>query len=536
MNYYIDVWSQGDLSNYVGRINSVKQGTLHAHYDNGVDGKFRFGNVCSSYCEFDYYTDNAITVNIGDVFQWKYDTAADKTFQNISSDISASDSGGFGNVTVDGAVVIDDGNGNLTISNATGVTDDGNANVTIPSGTGLRTISSGEYGSFYVVSIKYKKNICHVTGYTAVYFLDVDYSVRLKQLKNSFPMTIAALFTDVCAYCGCSGSFSRLFANEKVNYFYSDGITARDVIRAIAELSADDTVGKLSSLTGLKTIECLRSIGSAYVIDQSWNASDTYIICPDNGTYYQAEGVTPATNVWYKENSLEIKNGEAAYDGVEYITSDGQSLGHYYDTVSPQNIYYITNNIILDNLVAEGMAHTFDYYAQRAFDGVPPLIPSLNDVFPYVVASVDIFPFRCPYISANIMTRLVDTDGTYYNLPIMALDITDDRVKVESYGEDVGTNEGIGGNGLSAALARISKLENKFIPDAVTATTDSNGNIALTLTSSYNVISAIRTDASNICTPFYDTGNNIWCIHVADYNGSKVANTSVTVGYVYYEV
>lgn len=537
MDYYIKVWAQGDFNNEKGTITSVKQGTFHYNSTNGSVGKFKFGNVCSAYCEFDYYTDGAITLNVGDMFDWRYDTTVDKQFNDTSGGggVTASDPGGTGDVSVTGMTVTDDGSGNLTVSNSIGITDDGNGNLTVPGASTVRTIIGD---NFFVVSTKTKKNICHVIGYDPVYSLDVDYSARLKQLKSSFPMTINDLFEDVCNYCGCGSTSFRnldLMGSEQVNYFYVEGITGREIIRAIAETLAYDVVGRSDAIFP-KDIIVTRAIGG-HGVQPEWNDTDTYVICPGDGTYYQPDSVTLATNVWYKENSLDIMNAETMYDGVEYVSSSGVSLGHYYNTVSPQNIYFISNNIILDNIDQDGMLDTFDNYAQALYEGSQN-VPSLVRIFPYAVATVDIFPFRCPYKRGNMMTRLVDTDGTYYNLPIMSLDITNERVRIESYGEEAGSGDGSGGGAAtnSETTTLWSKLNGLIKTKNVTGTTNSGGNISAGLNGNFIIVSAKRTDATSVCTPLWGTAGTTWFVHVATNAGDAVANTNVTLEVAYYSL
>lgn len=457
MQYYVKVWEDagnGVFGTVKGEVRSIKAGSFHCNSSNGSAGKYKFGNVCSSYCEFDYYADDPVTINVGDIFDWRYDVTVDKEFNDLGGGtVTATDANNDGNVVLAGFTATDDGSENITLSGLS-ATDDGNANITISSSSASsRTITSGAY-NYFVVSVKKNRNLIHVIGYDAVYFLNRDYSQRLAQIESSFPMSIKDLYEDVCDYCGVGYGTLESFYDAKVNYFYVDGITGREMIKAIAEALAFDVLagnGPNQGVLSAKYIRATQAIGGSGNYATGWNNSKTYVICPGDGTYYQPDGVTVATNVWYKERSLNLGDAETAYDGVEYLTSNGKSLGHYYSAVSPQNIYYIQGNIILDNIVESTMPQTFNAYAEDLLEP-PGTLSGINDVFPYANTSVDIFPFRNP-LWANMSTRIVDTNGNYYNLPIMYIDVTDERVHIEAYGSEVGADDLWMPTGTPAATA-----------------------------------------------------------------------------------
>lgn len=434
MNYYVHVW-ESDYSTEKGEINNLVEGTFHYNATNGTDGKLRLGNVCSSYCEFDYFTGGDFEIDVGDIFDFRYKIDTNNAFQpNGNYTVAATDPNHDGNVEISGTTATDGGSGDVTlVAHATA----SNGAVTIYNSSSYTTITSEV--KFFVQSVKVKRGVAHVVGYDAVYFLNVDYSPRLAQIQSSFPMKMNALLQDVCTYCGITPTIlynnAASLAEAKVSQFYREGITAREIVRCIAELIGFDYLAGTSSLNP-KNIYPTRSIASDRT-HSFWMSSYAYVICPDDGTYYYSGGQVVATNVWYKENSFDINSHETAYDGVEFVASSGQSLGHYYSSNSPSSIYYIANNILLDNIVESTMDHPFSYYAQDILTGNLYYGACVNQAYPYIAANVEIFPFRNPYVP-NCMTRIVDTDGTYYNLPIMSMDITDDRARIESYGTAVG--------------------------------------------------------------------------------------------------
>ena len=541
MNYYVKVWAQGDYTDEKGTITSIREGSFHYHKSIGSSGKFRLGNVSSAYCEFDYFIDGAISLDVGDVFEWGYDTPFDKTFNELGGgDVTATDPNADGNLNVSGMTITDDGDGNLTVSNSIGVTDDGDENLTVPTGgSSTRAIYSGI--PFFVISAKTKKNVCHVVGYDAVYLLEKDYSQHLLQIKSSFPMTIRELINDIVTFCGLElAILLNDWADVEVDYFYVDGITARDVFQYIADLSTSNvcaTIVYRGSTKVPKAIDFTTGIGDYSAGATGWNGAGTYVICPDNGTYYQPDGVSEATNVWYKENSLDINYQETAYDGIEYVLSNGQTLGYYYDELIPTNIYYVNNNIILDSVIPSSTLVPFNDIAQAAFEG-SQFFAGINDIFPYSPISVDIFNFRCPY-NADMKTRLVDVDGTYYDLPIMTIDIVDDRVHIESYGSDIEYNFFGDGSStsdnLGAVTSRLNRLEAAIKTITVTKTTNSNGNTNA-LGVGGVILSIKRTDASSMVIPYWDTSGNAWNAHVMNSSATPIANTSVTLEIAYYSL
>ena len=464
-----------DLSITTWITNYIKRGTFHYHAQTVGNGVISIGNVCSSYIEFDYYLESGVTINKGDELNYVQSVDVDKTFNPATArDI-----------------------------------------YTMP--------------SFYVTSAKKSNKLCHVIAYDCVSWFDVDYSERLKALKASFPMTINDLFTDILSYCGVTSSsdisyFSATVGAVTVNYFYADGITARKILSDIVML-----VGRTVFATSRTSItfSAYDSVGNI----TAWNSVKTYIICPDDGSYTQEDGTTPATNVWYKQGSLEIGNIVSEFDGAVLMLNDGTVLGSYGTVTADANVFYVTDNIILENSnISSSAAITSAIICYQQTNYF---------LTPYSRIRVSLFPFRNPF-EIGTVARLVDSDGDYFYLPIMSLDLTDSSVTIESYGlgddGELDSDYYGGESGLSAQINELKSMVNPLRTDTLTDTTNAYGNIFTTLDENCTILSAIRTgNTASICTPFWNESTGVWGIHVAGMGGAAVTSTSVTVKIAYFE-
>ena len=386
-------------------VASIKQGTFRFFAASSEHGKLKQRGIFGSYIEFEYYTSNGFTVDYGDRLNVSEFVNVDKSFNDI-----------------------------------------------YPSSRAVNM-----FPQFYVKEIKSRKNAVYVSAYDCASFLDVDYSQRLVSLQNSFPMTIGDLFDDVMQFAGLTTRMiditynwpaGQSIAASTINYFYSNGIFARDIVNYISEMMG---IGfRASSSTSLIQVNYQDSGNIT-----AWLNVDEYVVCPDDGTYYQEDGVTQAVNIWYKENGLSISSVIFAYDGVEIISNDGQIVGSYYNVTPAQNIYKIYNNVIIGNV------NTYDSYIINANEIAKLIYLQMSSAYPYVSATVSIFPFRNPY-RIGTTARIIAPDGNYYNLPIMSLEITASGVVIESFGSSSEYNTNDGGEDRSLALdVRVTALESE---------------------------------------------------------------------------
>ena len=367
-------------------VPGIIRDTFHYHAQSGASGAFRLGGVFGSYIEFDYFTPSAVTLTVGDLISYYQTVDVDRNFDPI---------------------------------------------------TPSRDIF---INSFVVKEIAQGNKRAHVIAYDDAVKLDVDFSQLLKSLEPQFPMTVYDLLNQAANYAGVNTNMLNAIPVyvsmlATVEYFYADGITARDIFGYISELYGGNCYCSSPGYI----------FASNYDITEpadTWRNSNEYIISPDsedysNLTYYKY-------NAWYKENGLERGVQPVAYDGVRIVSSSGVTLGEYYANNDPQKIYYITGNLIVDNISSFGGSYTFDDFASEFYT-------LLNDTFNtrnFVPTKATLFPFRFPYFVGRIATS-VDVNGVKAPFPIQSLDLTGSDVVIEGFG-GVDEEYGYGSNYTTA--------------------------------------------------------------------------------------
>ena len=267
-------------------------------------------------------------------------------------------------------------------------------------------------------------------AYDNLHKLDVDFSSRLKSLESSFPITIADLLDEIRSVSGVTYSATLTpmlgnMVNARLNYFYSDGITCRDILSALAELNGMFVRCNANGEIGISKF----LVGGRYRTE--WDFSDEYIICPTDTQTYRDHYNRVLTPVVYKENGANVSVYSAEPIGEVILRkSDGTII---YDHV-PQypagtDIYEISNNIILDNIMDADYDSPFSRYNISVF-----ILTNANDVLYdrdrslfLRNAEVRIFPFMNPY-DAGLITDFINTDGTRFRFPIMKMVVSASEV------------------------------------------------------------------------------------------------------------
>ena len=470
-------------------IAPIKAGTFHysaAAMNNNAIGK---GGVFSSYIEFEYYINSGITLTKGQAIMYAQETDVDSS---------------FGSITPNRICPI---------------------NV------------------FFVTEIKKRRNTYYVMAYDMFAKLDVDFSATLKANEANFPMTVDGIIALIDSLTSTLDPWwseilqqPTYWQDAKVKYFYADGITARDVLRWIGELTGSPIIADVTPafIGERSTISEFNDVGS-----DNWDAPNNYIVCPDDGTY-SVNGST-AINVWYKEHGFEVGGAIPTYDGAEIVGADGTILGSYYTATPASNIIRITGNLIAENIIEFGyMPNSIPTVRGTYNDLAEEILTNANKVQSFSSAKVNLFPFRAPYAIGKRM-YCVDTYGNTYTVPIFVLDITDEIETIGTYlyaQDDVSAVESqtqTDGN-LSAQINELKSMVNPLRTDTLTDTTNAYGNIFTTLDESCTILSAIRTgNTASICTPFWNESTGVWGIHVAGMGGAAVTSTSVAVKIAYFE-
>ena len=359
-------------------VPGIIRDTFHYNGQCGSAGAFRFGSVSAEYIEFDYFTPSAVTISMGDVLEYFWTVDVDVDF-----------------------------------------------NPTTPTDLSM--------GKYTVVEVVASRKRTHIVAYGYTLNLKKDFSARLKSLENSFPLRITDILNEIATVSGLQ--WIKVyplpsFFSKKINYFYVDGITCREVLSYIAELFGSVCNVYTRTLDGAGCFEIQWGYGSG---------GDRYIIAPDDSDYSYIDPNQPhypifGVNVWYKENGLEKKPVPTPYDGVKIISSNGAVLGKYDSVATPSNYYYVAGNLIADN---------FYNFSSSDYDGIASNIYTcLGDFvstnisqnsYSIVPTKVRLFPFRSFY-QCQGRAFVVDTDGNITAFYIMNLDITEDAALLECYG------------------------------------------------------------------------------------------------------
>lgn len=285
-----------DVSGTPTKLTGIKYGSFHYHADTGSAGRIRLGGVCSAYIEFDYYTSNGVTLNIGDALEYhRLFPDMDNSFEDATADLDYIQ------------------------------------------------------GIFYVTSLDAGNDLCHVVAYDAIYKLNVDFSEYLKSIESSFPKTLASLLNAVTTVSGVTFdltsvvNYTYFFTDVVVKYFYATGITCRDVVAAIASMCSAFVRATLNQNE-------LKFSAYSSTSNSPWQGSGKYAICPDDGTYPAVGGGT-AINVWYKEDGLKLGEQITPYNGVVVYLPDGTAHGDTAAT-NPYNFYFASSLFVGSNNMA----------------------------------------------------------------------------------------------------------------------------------------------------------------------------------------
>lgn len=318
------------------------------------------------------------------------------------------------------------------------------------------TTNSYYVHEFQVYEVKSEgRNTYKVIAYDGLKKLDADYSARLRELNNngSFPMTLADFLTDVASVAGLDLSITGLgnYAPESLNIkgFYSDNLTCRDIMSWYVELVG----GVMVFGTYDNNLIMIASYARGGTSPGYTNKS-SYIICPTDQTTYYDDNSNELIPVFYKQDGLKDLNVTVQpVDQVIIIKSDGSVYGKYPYTVNnPTNIYYLSGNPLVDLLqdTANG-----SYVANRLKTSIDVIFSGIGNYL-YKTAEITLFPFRYPDFSTTNIVTVEDTSGVRWRMPIMSIDITDEEVRIGSYGN--ATYESVSG-AYSTADQKVTSLD-----------------------------------------------------------------------------
>lgn len=445
--------SNGTVLRTINAVKSVKY-----HVQGGERNVLKFGNAFASSIEVEYYTLSQPNLSVGDVIRYV------QHFDNSLTDFETPDPK------------------DMVIN------------------------------YFWVDSFQKGAKTCKFVAYDVVTKLSVDYSARLLAIKSNFPMTVNDLVNDIKTYLGFSTIqmfMSGDLHDAVLQYFYVDGITAREILGQIAELNGGNLFGLTTLSNGTLAYNILSQSFLAvnvYNITNSAYTSD-YIIAPTDQEEYYVSGVLK-TPVFYKQGGLEVgENDISPIDKVVIKKADGTELA-YYPLSSPEtNVLEIRNNIIAQNIISINSPFPHENLTNNLYQAA-------RSVSTRPIVTAKLFPFRFPFVCYAII-YFVDIDDTIKQFPIMNLEWTDEAVIIESFGSAIVSRDEESYSSTqdqtNTTISTVNRLEvDKLDKFGDTMTGDLNmseGNLLV-----------IKTNADLANPPV--SSNNYGVLRVVDQNGT----------------
>lgn len=300
------------------------------------------------------------------------------------------------------------------------------------------TVNEFKIGVFTASVTLPSKNTYSFTAFDNISKLDVDFSSVLKANEQNFPMSVVALTTLVANTANVTIDISQCPLHNrgndvKVQFFYADGITCRQIISYIAEVSGSN-------------IYCYpngKIVAQPYVSDRSltiplpsfwWKDNYHYIICPtDTVTYTGTDSVgNPITliPVYYKQDGFEKANYTCeALDTFSVKKTSGEDVWGMIGQ-NPNDIYEINSNPIIDHIVLSDNIDWDDI--MMVVDGEVE-DQTLKGIVPFTIR---LFPFRNPFRAGEFVPYIQGADGVRFRSLIMKMEVTDSEAVLYCYGDE----------------------------------------------------------------------------------------------------
>lgn len=282
------------------------------------------------------------------------------------------------------------------------------------------------------------KFVYSLTAYDNISKLDIDFSAIMKESPGSFPMSVKNLVDLIATKTGITfnlGQCPLVYLENLVSvfYFYSNGITCRQVLSYIAEVSSCN-------------IYCLPDgtvYAQPYISNRSltipppsfyWKDNYHYIICPTDTVEYTGTDSVGNTisliPVFYKENGFEKANYTCdSLDSFSVRKTDGTVLWSMEGT-NVENIYEINTNPIVDYLMLDD---SIDWDDVMADVEAPIESETLKGIVPF---TIHLFPFRNPFRAGEFVPYIQGTDGVRFRSLIMKMEINESEAVLYCYGDE----------------------------------------------------------------------------------------------------
>lgn len=324
-------------------------------------------------------------------------------------------------------------------------------------------------GRFYAEPIVASKNTYQFTAYDAAQKLNADFSARLAEIQDDFPMTLSDLVLEACSVAGVTLDDDEFpMYDTQIQAFYANGITCRNILSYAAEIAC--CFVRVKPMTDYDDDE---------TIEFAWyESSEGYRIYPSSGT---SGG---ETRVAYKEGGLQYSNytiepppqvavKPSGVDGAAYIypptvsgvyatdpSGNGVITLHNLTAVDDGNGNIVLSGdfeaadsnddgnvvvtssiedvgeplIISDNILLTGAsAQTYNDVAENIYTRMN-LIPTFH------VATASLFPYENPFMLGQIIP-VTDAQGVSFYMLSTSVEIGDSSTVFESTGNETRASE-----------------------------------------------------------------------------------------------
>ena len=337
-------------------------------------------------------------------------------------------------------------------------------------------------GIFYADPSIATKTTYKFTAYDAVSKLDVDYSARLSDIQEDFPMTLTELVQDACDVAGVDlDSTTFPMSTMTVNAFYADNLTCRNILSYAAEIACKfircntdgelvfdwyttvtdysvyytgDNTGEVEKIAyrlgGLSYANYFSPVVSSVSV-KPMGATDSAYIYPSSITQVYATDSGTGQIVLHNLTAVDASSGVITLSG-DFTATDNNGNITMEAQGGSDNSMVISGNLLL----TDAAAATYNAVAQNIYTGMQT-IPA------YRAATISLFPFENPFRAGQIVS-VEDIQGVSFTTVIMSMTTSADSATISSSGKrslavqtDSNVHQEIAN--LSANIVQIDKLK-----------------------------------------------------------------------------
>lgn len=303
--------------------------------------------------------------------------------------------------------------------------------------------ASVSIGKFTVKKIVKSKKSYLFIAYDNLEKLNASYSEHLFDNKSSFPNNLKVVLDQLVNYAsndlGVTITINELDAynlstptSQIMDYFYTDGISYKDILSHLAELSFQYMQCDSNGDVHFKRFSTASANGY-------WKNSDRYIIAPTDQVTYTGTALINGTSqtvtlfpVFYKQDGLSHES--YAFKGTQdlLVKNIKGETWHSIDLLpkTVNNPYIIQKNPFVDKLTltTQGKHDLFDFgfAAINSLTGGRSISP----------VEVHLFPFRNPFNAGQILPHIEDADGNRFSSVVMKMEQTDSEVIITCSGTE----------------------------------------------------------------------------------------------------